>query len=120
MTAPDDAAEIPDDPEVPGLAAERTDLAWSRTSLAATAAAAAMVKRLWEEFGTTTARVVVYSMLAVGGLAWWGALWWAHVTARASLAGRQTRHPEGLRRMTIGTLIFCAAALILAAAPHSK
>jgi uncharacterized membrane protein YidH (DUF202 family) len=37
---------LSDDSEVAGLAAERTDLAWSRTTLAMTVIAAAVLRRI--------------------------------------------------------------------------
>src|SRR5688500_12480053 len=52
---PPDAA--PDDVDVPGLAGERTDLAWTRTALAAGVAATAMIRRSWAVVDTVTGRV---------------------------------------------------------------
>jgi uncharacterized membrane protein YidH (DUF202 family) len=108
---------ILDDIEVPGLAGERTDLAWSRSALAASVAAAVILRRLWEHANTTGARIVVSSLLAVGAAVWITAVTWSHSAARTTMEGRRVADPNALRRVTIGTTIFSLAALILAILP---
>ena len=108
---------VPDDVEVPGLAGERTDLAWSRSALAASVAGAVILRRLWEHANTTSARIIVSALLAVGAAVWIAALTWSHSTARTTMEGRRVADPHALRRVTIGTTIFSLAALILAILP---
>jgi uncharacterized membrane protein YidH (DUF202 family) len=109
--------QTPDDPDVPGLAGERTDLAWSRTALAVAVAGAALLRRVWEHLDTSNGRVVVFTLLGVGAAAWLTALTWAHGAARTTMEGRHVASRAALRRVTIGTMLFCLAALILALAP---
>jgi uncharacterized membrane protein YidH (DUF202 family) len=108
---------VPDDLEVPGLAGERTDLAWSRSALAASVAAAVILRRLWEHANTTGARIVVSALLAAGAAVWITAVTWSHSAARTTMEGRRVADPDALRRVTIGTTIFSLAALILAILP---
>ncbi|MEO8698370.1 MAG: DUF202 domain-containing protein [Acidimicrobiales bacterium] len=118
MTDPSPSAETPpDDIEVPGLAGQRTDLAWSRTALAASVAGAVILRRLWEHVNPNNGRLIVSTLLGVGGIVWVTALTWAHATARTTLEGRRIADKTALRRVTIATTIFCLAALILAILP---
>jgi uncharacterized membrane protein YidH (DUF202 family) len=112
-----DDETTPDDLEVPGLAGERTDLAWSRTSLAVVVAAAAMLRRVWEHVDSANGRVVVFTLLGVGAAAWLTALTWAHGAARSTMEGRPVASRAALRRVTVATLLFCLAALLLAIVP---
>jgi uncharacterized membrane protein YidH (DUF202 family) len=112
---PDDLA--PDDVDVPGMAGERTDLAWSRSGLALTVAAAAVLRRLWVQTDGPTGRVIVFSLLGAGALCWCTALWWARVAARPTLEGRSVARRD-LRRVTFGTVVFAVAALVLIALPQ--
>ena len=112
-----DPTSTPDDTEVPGLAGERTDLAWSRSALAASVAGAAILRKVWEHVDTNSARIIVFTILGVGAAVWISALLWARTTARTTLEGRRVADPNVLRRVTIATSIFCFAALILAIIP---
>lgn len=112
-----DGEPAADDPEVPGLAGERTDLAWSRSALALGVAGAAVLRRVWESVDTDNARAVVLALLGVGAATWLAALAWAHGAARTTMEGRRVASAVVLRRVTLGTLMFCAAALVLAIIP---
>jgi uncharacterized membrane protein YidH (DUF202 family) len=107
----------PDDLDVPGLAGERTDLAWSRSALALGVAGAALLRRVWESVGTGNARAVVLALLGVGAATWVAALAWSHGAARTTMEGRRVADAAVLRRVTLGTLMFCLAALVLAVLP---
>jgi uncharacterized membrane protein YidH (DUF202 family) len=91
----------------PDLAAERTELAWSRSGLAVLAAVAIMVRRLWPLEGDRVSVVLVVT--AAGAMTWaFGML----------MARRLGGAPARLTRMhaktlTGGTLVLAAAALIL-------
>lgn len=112
-----DPSPTPDDPEVPGLAGERTDLAWSRSALAVAVAGAAILRRIWQVVDSDNGRVIVFTTLAVGASAWLTALVWAQGAARTTLEGRLVANSAALRRVTIGTLLFCLVALMLAVLP---
>jgi uncharacterized membrane protein YidH (DUF202 family) len=118
VTVDDGAGEGPlDDPDLPGLAGERTDLAWSRSALALVVAGAALLRRIWEDVDVANAQALVFSVLGVGAVSWVTALVWAHGAARSTMEGRRIADAAALRRMTAGTLLFCVAALILAVLP---
>ena len=118
MTSDDSDRELTlDDPEVPGLAGERTDLAWSRSALALAVAGAALLRRVWEDIDTDNGQAIVFTLLGVGAATWLAALVWAHGASRTTMEGRRVADPRILRRVTIGTLMFCAAALVLAVVP---
>jgi uncharacterized membrane protein YidH (DUF202 family) len=117
MTSHDADDRTPDDPDVPGLAGERTDLAWSRTALAVAVAGGALLRRVWEHLDTNNGSVVVFTLLGAGAAAWLTALTWAHGAARSTMEGRHVASRAALRRVTVGTMLFCLAALILAVVP---
>ena len=110
----------PDDTDVRGLAGERTDMAWSRSALAASVAGAVILRRLWEHVNPNNGRIIVSSLLGVGAVVWVIALTWAHSTARTTLEGRRVANKHALRNVTVGTTIFCVAALILALLPDEN
>lgn len=114
MTEASSPEIVPDDVEVPGLAGERTDMAWSRTALAAGIATAAILRRIWQSFDTVSARAAVFSILGLGALAWLVTLWWAGGTVRATLEGRRIADPHRMRHVAVGTSLFCLTALLLA------
>ena len=112
-------SSAPDDEAVPGLAGERTDLAWNRSALALGVTSAAVVRRVWLGLDSVTGRVVVYGILAAAAFTWLGARVAAAVTAR-SLAGRPVAAPVVLRRVTYGTLTLALVALVLAIVPYEE
>jgi uncharacterized membrane protein YidH (DUF202 family) len=110
--------EPPEDTDVPGLAAERTDLAWSRTTLAMAVIAAAVLRRIWSQFETVTARVVLLSVLAAVGVGWLVGIWWSVTVGHATLEGRPVATPKVLRRLTDATVILSVMALVLSLVPY--
>jgi uncharacterized membrane protein YidH (DUF202 family) len=109
--------EPADDPDVPGLSGERTDLAWSRSALSASVAGAVILRRVWEHVDSDNAKIIVFTLIGVGGAVWLTALTWAHSTARTTIEGRTVADQRALRRVTVGTILFCLAALLLALVP---
>jgi hypothetical protein len=104
MTDPDPTAD-------PGLARERTALAWNRSGLAAVVCIAVLLRRVWPIHGT--AEKLVLGLIAAAAVVW------ALVLLAVLMAGS---HPEGSlvmgRRvfplMTAGTLILAVVAFVLA------
>lgn len=113
-----EAESTPDDPDVPGLAGERTDLAWSRSALALGVAGAALLRRVWEDVDAQNGRVIVFTLLGVGAATWVAALVAVHGAARTTMEGRRVAGATVLRRVTAGTLLFCLAAMVLAIVPR--
>jgi uncharacterized membrane protein YidH (DUF202 family) len=106
-----------DDPEVPGLAAERTDLAWSRSGLAVVVCLAAIAKRLLGELSKVEASAILLTGLVVGALALGFALLWARAVAGTTLQGRRVADAGRLRAIAIGTAALGVAAIALALFP---
>ncbi len=94
---------------VPGLASERTTLAWTRSGLAVLATVGIMARRSQPWAGGWSEVVIV--LLAIGAATW----------AAGMLLGRRTRvrQPTGamvavfLGLLTAGTLLLAAAGLVL-------
>lgn len=94
----------------PGLAAERTDLAWNRSGLAMVVAVAIMLRRLWPLEGYKS--VVALVLIAVGATVWAVGMYLARrersETSAGSVLGAST-----CRMLTVGTLILAAAGFLL-------
>jgi uncharacterized membrane protein YidH (DUF202 family) len=94
----------------PGLAAERTDLAWNRSGLAVVVAVAIMLRRLWPLEGYKS--VIALVLIAAGSIAW-------AVGMRLARRGRPRIGAEGVlgvstcRMLTVGTLVLAAAGCLL-------
>ncbi len=98
----------------PGLASERTALAWNRSGLAVLAVVAILVRRLTQLSGGGAAAVLI--IVAVGATVW---------ALGMFLSARSQREPgsNGLlstangRILTIGTLLLAAAGLLVSLLP---
>lgn len=108
---------VTEDEETPGLAGERTDLAWSRSGLAVLAAVAAIGRRVLQPIDEPAAELIVVVLLAGGGVAWALAVAHARVVAATTLAGRAHADAGKLRFVALGTTAFALAALVLALLP---
>jgi uncharacterized membrane protein YidH (DUF202 family) len=106
----------PEDQRVPGLAGERTDLAWSRSGLAIAAVAAAVVRLVFEQLDNVTGRVAVIGIMTGAAASWAMAMWLAPL-ARGPLQGRPVADQRALRRASAGTVALAAAALLLSVIP---
>ncbi len=95
----------------PGLALERTELAWNRSGLAVLALLAIIVRRLWPLEGYRS--VVVLILLAAGGLSWAVGM---HLARRRTSAGTPTSllGLPACRLLTVGTLVLAIAGFLLA------
>jgi uncharacterized membrane protein YidH (DUF202 family) len=94
----------------PGLARERTELAWSRSGLAVAVTVAIILRRLWPLSGDKA--VVALVIIALGAILW----------VVGMQLGRQTRLGRGsegalttssCRMMTIGTLVLAGAGFVV-------
>jgi uncharacterized membrane protein YidH (DUF202 family) len=74
-----------------GLAAERTELAWGRSTLALMACGAAIAKGLPKMTGSAGHPVAGMLILGFGGLVWLAGLPYARARARASHTGQRHR-----------------------------
>ena len=100
----------------PGLAAERTELAWGRNSLALLGCGAAVAKGLDKVTGTAGRPLLGAVLLTLGAVAWLSGIPYARVRARATRGG--VRAPVRKRELAIlagGTAIVGAAGLVVAA-----
>jgi len=97
-------------PGDPGLARERTALAWNRTGLAALVAVAIILRRLWPLRGDTS--VVILILLGVGA-ALWAVGMQATRRARSDPDGSGAIGRGTFRLMTIGTLVLAFAAFLV-------
>jgi len=97
----------------PGLARERTELAWSRSGLAVAVTVAIILRRLWPLTGDRA--VVALAIIAIGAILW----------AVGMQLGRRTRLGGGredaltassCRMITIGTLVLAGAGFVVGVA----
>jgi hypothetical protein len=94
----------------PGLAKERTELAWSRSGLSVAVTVAVTLRRLWPLSGDEA--VVALVLIAIGAIIW-------VLGMQLGRRGRFGVGPGGaasastLRMLTIGTLILAIAAFVV-------
>lgn len=106
-----------DDEVTPGLAGERTDMAWSRSGLAVLTCLAAIAKKLLPELDRVSGTAVIVAALVVGAGAWTVALLWARIVAATTLAGRSVADPRTLRLVAYGSAALGVAAIVIALLP---
>lgn len=98
-------------PEPPGLAEERTDLAWTRSGIALLGAFAILARRVWSG-GPTTIDLAALALLGVAGFGWAvGILGWRLVHHRREVA--QPRRPFELLAVSIGTVALAGAGIVV-------
>ena len=98
-------------PEPPGLAEERTDLAWTRSGIALLGAFAILARRVWSG-SPATADLAALALLGVAGFGWAvGILGWRLAHHRRDEA--QPRRPGELLAVSIGTVALAGAGLIV-------
>ena len=107
-----EAAADPDGPaRDPGLAAERTELAWNRSGLSALVVVAILLRHLWPLEGTRS--VVAFVLIAVGAGVWAFGMQVARRSRKGTMAD-PVLGPEVCRMLTIGTVLLALAGLLLA------
>jgi uncharacterized membrane protein YidH (DUF202 family) len=105
-----DAAAAEGPPRDPGLARERTQLAWNRSGVAVLVVVVILLRHLWPLEGARSVLALV--LIAVGAGAW----------AVGMLLARRSRNEEGGaaldlahgQMLTIGTVVLALAGLVLA------
>jgi uncharacterized membrane protein YidH (DUF202 family) len=108
---------VPEDEDTPGLAGERTDLAWSRSGLALIVTGAAVLKRVFE-IDHDQAPALVFAVLLAGAAAWAIALTHARVVASSALAGEPHANARKFRAVAAGTAVLAVGAMVLAILPE--
>jgi uncharacterized membrane protein YidH (DUF202 family) len=94
----------------PGLARERTALAWNRSGLALLVAVAIMLRRLWPLEGTTS--VVIIIVLGAGAILWATGMFLSRrPSSDLNATGVATR--SHFQILTIGTLVLALAGFLL-------
>ena len=102
-----------EDEEVPGLAGERTDMAWSRSGLSVLACFAAMARKFLPHLREVSATAWVVSAFVVGASGWIVGLFWARFATATTLAGRVVAHDHTLRIVAYGTALLGAVAITI-------
>jgi uncharacterized membrane protein YidH (DUF202 family) len=100
--------EYEGDASHPGLARERTELAWSRSGLSVAVTVAVTLRRLWPLTGDK--EVVALILIAVGAVIWVLGMQFGR---RRRLGPEAAVTASTLQMLTIGTLILAAAAFIV-------
>jgi uncharacterized membrane protein YidH (DUF202 family) len=97
-------------PRDPGLASERTALAWNRSGLAVLAVVAIILRRLWPLHGER--EVVALTILAVGAIVWALGMLLASRSQNAPGSTGLLSASNG-RILTIGTLVLAVAGFLV-------
>jgi uncharacterized membrane protein YidH (DUF202 family) len=96
----------------PGLAAERTDLAWNRSALSMVACGAVVMRGLADTRLPRADLAIGACILALGVLTWALGSWHIH---RSRTRGDRRTTPADLLPVTLGVGVVGVAAFILAA-----
>ena len=96
--------------EVPGLARERTELAWSRSGLAVAVTIAIILRRLWPLSGDKA--VVALVIISIGAILWVAGMQLGRRT-RLGTGPESAMTTSSCRIMTIGTLVLAGAGFVV-------
>ncbi len=94
----------------PGLAKERTELAWSRSGLAVAVTVAIILRRLWPLTGDKA--VVGLVIIAIGAILWVVGMQLGRRT-RLGMGPESALTTSSCRMMTIGTLVLAGAGFVV-------
>ncbi|MFO7589915.1 MAG: DUF202 domain-containing protein [Acidimicrobiia bacterium] len=97
--------------ETPGLFAERTHLAWSRSAIALLAALAIMIRQVWSR-GYESVDPVAFTLLGLAAIGWGiGIFGWRLAHRRDDDVS--PRAPSELLAVSLGTLSAACAGLVV-------
>ena len=94
----------------PGLARERTDLAWNRSGLAVAVTVAIIVRRLWPLSGRKA--VLVLALIGAGAAVWVIAMWLGRSVRSRDQVGTALSEST-CRALTAGTLLLALGAFMV-------
>jgi uncharacterized membrane protein YidH (DUF202 family) len=94
----------------PGLARERTELAWNRSGLAMAVTIGVILRRLWPLTGDKAVAAVV--LIAAGGAIWAVGMQLSRRT-RLGIDSSGAQLASTCRMLTIGTLLLAVAAFVV-------
>ena len=100
-----------------GLAGERTDLAWTRSGVAAIVCVGVLLRRLWPLDRADHA--IALALVAAGAVAWASGLVVARRVAETTHQGRDVIAPGTLRLISAGTFVLALGAFVLGCFPPS-
>ncbi len=92
----------------PGLARERTDLAWNRSGLAVAVTVAIVLRRLWPLHGNR--EVLALALIATGAVIWAVGMRLGRLTQPHQ--DDRTLGERSCRLLTIGTLVLAVAGFV--------
>jgi uncharacterized membrane protein YidH (DUF202 family) len=95
----------------PGVAGERTDLAWNRSGLAVLVCVAVLLRRAWPL--DRADHVVALALIGVGASAWAVGLVTARSVSRTTHQGRDVMGAGTLRLICLGTTALAAGTFVL-------
>lgn len=94
----------------PGLARERTELAWSRSGLAVAVTVAVILRRLWPLTGDKA--VIGLVIISIGAILWVAGMQLGRRT-RPGMGPESALTTSSCRMMTIGTLVLAGAGFVV-------
>lgn len=110
----DEVLDDEPDERDPGLAAERTQLAWGRSALALFACGAAVVKGVPKVTGDPSHPAVGMAVLVLGGIVWLSDLPYSRMRAHATRQGnRPAAQRHELLPMAAGAALVGVAAFVI-------
>lgn len=98
-----------------GLAGERTDLAWTRSGVAAIVCVGVLLRRLWPLDRADHA--LALALVAVGSIAWASGLIVARRVAETTHQGRDVIGRGTLHLISTGTFVLALGAFVLGCFP---
>ena len=110
MSGEPDGADYERDP---GLAAERTELAWGRSTLAMFAVGAAIVKGVPRVTGNASHPIAGIIIFALGALVWLAGAPYARARVRSVHGHRPPAEHRGLAALAFGTAAVGVAAMVI-------
>jgi putative membrane protein len=107
--------DVDPDDELPGLAGERTDLAWNRTGLSLVAILGTLLRSAIVREGPLP--YVALAVAVAGASLWALSLRRARQLATTTSAGRASAERRVLAAVTMGTIVLALAGALLPLAP---